>query len=263
MVVSPECIQTNTLIFTNLEPEAFLDGGEALVAFVQSAVETKPVRLTPLKSLNRFLMIFESSDIASMVRESLHKTDFLGKRLMVYYGQQSDINTLSTGESVKINLLQVPKIERNFLLSPPGSPPVGWVQPEESGPSAGGHTALYLDLDHFKLDMDAGEVADAVDSTDAAGCPSIRFGERERDVWEEGGSLEVAMEGSSVKHVLSFSIPNAHRKGDGSDPSLPTIVVEEAAEDDDDGGAAWQGYAAPASHKRSPTPIPKTRLPIQ
>ncbi len=40
----------------------------------------------------------------------------------------------SQGDSV----LHVPPLERNFLISPPGSPYLGWQQIREEGPSEGG-----------------------------------------------------------------------------------------------------------------------------
>ena len=54
-------------------------------------------------------------------------------------------------------MLQVPQAEKNFLLSPPGSPPVGWVQLQESGPAQGGHSQLHdvwheLMNENFSLD---------------------------------------------------------------------------------------------------------------
>lgn len=37
------------------------------------------------------------------------------------------------------NTLQVPGLERNFLISPPGSPREDWRQTQEGEPSKGGH----------------------------------------------------------------------------------------------------------------------------
>ena len=59
----------------------------------------------------------------------------------------------------RLNLLQVPELERNFLLSPPGSPPIGWVQQPEAGPVPGGfsedimeHAFSFVSLVDFELD---------------------------------------------------------------------------------------------------------------
>lgn len=62
------------------------------------------------------------------------------------------------------NYLRVPEHERNFLISPPGSPPLGWIQVAEDGPNSGGcfdlnealanfeASNLSQDLPEFKLD---------------------------------------------------------------------------------------------------------------
>jgi len=50
--------------------------------------------------------------------------------------------------------LQLPKLEKNFLISPPGSPPIGWEQVREDPPNA---TPLAEDLIQAlrKLEVDA------------------------------------------------------------------------------------------------------------
>lgn len=48
------------------------------------------------------------------------------------------------GES-HVNYLKPPKVEKNFLISPPGSPPIGWEQIEEDPPNS---TPLAADLLH-------------------------------------------------------------------------------------------------------------------
>jgi hypothetical protein len=59
--------------------------------------------------------------------------------------------------------LQVPELEKNWLISPPGSPPVGWQQIREDPPNATvlpqdlSHALLALgedDLDDFQLDAE-------------------------------------------------------------------------------------------------------------
>lgn len=61
--------------------------------------------------------------------------------LRVYRG---DPNPLKIGPDVPIeNYLRPPAIDKNFLISPPGSPPVGWEQVLEDPPNA---TPLAADL---------------------------------------------------------------------------------------------------------------------
>ena len=82
------------------------------------------------------------------------------------------------------NYLQPPAIEKNFLISPPGSPPVGWEPVREDPPNA---TPLAEDLIHAlrKLQtfserpaleqlldpLDANGVGVYVEDFDAGNCP--------------------------------------------------------------------------------------------
>jgi Calcipressin len=90
--------------------------------------------------------------------------------------QHTDINP----DSATV-LLQVPELEKNWLISPPGSPPVGWQQIREDPPN---RTVLPHDLSHalmslndeleddFKLDADAEFEAESMDDLVAESSPS-------------------------------------------------------------------------------------------
>ncbi|KAG2185422.1 hypothetical protein INT44_002213 [Umbelopsis vinacea] len=113
--------------------------------------------------------------------------------LRLYYGQVSvwpmNINFLKglligvTEQHTNIDpdsatvLLQVPELEKNWLISPPGSPPVGWQQIREDPPN---RTVLPHDLSHalmslsdemeddeFRLDADAEFEAESMDNSEA------------------------------------------------------------------------------------------------
>jgi hypothetical protein len=51
----------------------------------------------------------------------------------------------------------VPEPEKNFLLSPPGSPPVDWRQEREQSPHSGGHSALFSDLSFESFSLEPGQ----------------------------------------------------------------------------------------------------------
>ncbi|KAJ3041410.1 hypothetical protein HDV00_009390 [Rhizophlyctis rosea] len=187
-------VATNTLILTNLLPAAFEDDGfavrELLLPFGSLA------RLSLLTSFMRIVAVFDSTADSLRTKESLHMTDFLGRELRVYFGEHTDMTHLTNPEQTGIHFLRVPEPEKNFLLSPPGSPPIGWIQIRESSPVAGGHEDALIDAlrelerDEFTLDEGAQlEDRDEARTEGVDGVQVLRFGRSE----EEGGEWELPM----------------------------------------------------------------------
>ncbi|KAL0569909.1 hypothetical protein V5O48_012055 [Marasmius crinis-equi] len=95
----------------------------------------------PLQGFGRILVVYEEEDVAEKAKnvsdpivvkasESVRTEDIV---LRVY---RADPNPLiSTMESENYHL-QPPTTEKNFLISPPGSPPVGWEPIKEDPPNA-------------------------------------------------------------------------------------------------------------------------------
>lgn len=113
-------IQTNTLIFTNLNPQVFEKACTVLKEKLDAYGHLE--KLVALKSFGRILCVFNDTKVAIQIKEDLHKSNLLGIYLGVYFGQHTDLNCLDPEAGKRLNLLQVPEQERNFLLSPPGSP---------------------------------------------------------------------------------------------------------------------------------------------
>ncbi|KAL2102804.1 hypothetical protein ACEWY4_001972 [Coilia grayii] len=77
------------------------------------------------KSFRRVRINFTEALAAAEARNKLHKSDFNGKEMRLYFAQSVHIGSPS---------LQPPKPEKQFLISPPASPPVGWQQTPDAQP---------------------------------------------------------------------------------------------------------------------------------
>lgn len=184
---------------------------------------------------------------AFTARGCLHHNPILGPSVGVYFGEHTDrshIPSPTAGHDLS-NLassshLKVPEPERNFLLSPPGSPPVDWVQLRELSPVPGGHNdALYDALKELEDDgflLDGGTSGE--DSESSAGT----VGE---DTMTPG------------RHVLQFTPP------EGEDLELPMIVVENTDIDNEE--MSWANENGVGTRLGIPqvnAPIVATSLPV-
>ncbi|XP_077336063.1 calcipressin-1 isoform X1 [Lithobates pipiens] len=115
----------SAVICCNLEPSLFYDG--RCRAKFESLFRTydKEATFQYFKSFKRVRINFSNPLLAAEARIQLHKMEFLGKEIKLYFAQ-----TLHIGSSH----LAPPNPEKQFLISPPASPPVGWKQAEDATP---------------------------------------------------------------------------------------------------------------------------------
>ncbi|KAJ7886141.1 Calcipressin-domain-containing protein [Mycena olivaceomarginata] len=135
--------RTNTLAITPMPKEFF----QPLILDVlrdHFATYGQLNRWIPLPNFGRILVVYTQEDDAETAKIHsdpivLDQTDDRSQiTLRVYRADPNPL--LPAEESVdfipEANYLRPPEIEKNFLISPPGSPPVGWEPIKEEPPNA-------------------------------------------------------------------------------------------------------------------------------
>ncbi|XP_072295874.1 calcipressin-1-like isoform X1 [Eucyclogobius newberryi] len=107
-------------------PEELYEAGTLRVSFESLFRSFDPeVQFQYFKSFRRVRISFSDALAAAEARLRLHKSDFNGKEMRLYFAQSVHIGSPR---------LEPPKPDKQFLISPPASPPVGWEQSHDATP---------------------------------------------------------------------------------------------------------------------------------
>lgn len=116
------------LVVTNVAPAIF-EEGEAKSAFENLFKTFGVVTIQYFRSFHRALVAFETPQMAASARIQLHQAR-VGENLINCYFAQS----VTPKENKGGPHLQPPAPVKQYLISPPASPPVGWEPREEAEP---------------------------------------------------------------------------------------------------------------------------------
>ncbi|KAG0272446.1 carbohydrate-binding module 1 protein [Linnemannia exigua] len=187
-------LPTNTLIITNLEVPHFEK--ETMLNLKAMAESFGNVfYFAPIKSFYRVFVVYKATADAQKAKAELHNTTFEG----------STIRHTETVIDPASRYLHPPELEKNWLISPPGSPPVGWSQVREDPPNS-----LHLADDLVKALLEMGQPVYQLPRPDGSFADRSHLFEAEvedfslddphhDDISEEKGGASTGVAGTGLK----------------------------------------------------------------
>jgi len=221
---------TNTLIITSL-PLAFFHPSvlDPLRAHFEKYGEL--YTWAPLRAFARIIVVFWRVADAERLRQDCDNLmvghdEASMRKLRIYRG---DMTPILTSSDYIDNHLQVPAQPKNFLISPPGSPPIGWEPVREEPPNTATLASdLIAALNKLQLDQrprrtsDGKQVLMSPESTDDAsqGNGLLVLLEDTDESWQDGQRtpeeifevLDSAHEASSSSRWRNPYAPIGHVK---------------------------------------------------
>lgn len=119
----------NAVIVTNVPPEVFSDDQQK-ANFSNLFTQIEPnCHFDFLRSFRRVRITFKKPESATAAKLLTQHLSFSGTVLKSFFAQR-----IRTRNSSDDGLLKLPPLEKQFLISPPASPPLGWEQSHEMAP---------------------------------------------------------------------------------------------------------------------------------
>ncbi|KAL1989735.1 hypothetical protein VTN49DRAFT_6932 [Thermomyces lanuginosus] len=239
---------SNTLLLTDLRDRE-LFSQESLAAIRAQITAIAPLNsFSPLPSLQRIVCSFTSTDDAVRVRRHLEAELLLSRvRTRIYFGEHTPIAD-SEEAARQSKLLQAPNAEKLFFISPPPSPPHGWVSRTEEPPNKQVHAQDLAEALARLSSSSSSSVSDknkpsstASEASDPASPVSL------------GRSGTGSANGRSRSSTLIY-----HPQDHGGSPDLPAVMVEDTSTRSDD---EYDSDVEMMSPRPGRKPFPRTARP--
>ncbi|KAL2825152.1 Calcipressin-domain-containing protein [Aspergillus cavernicola] len=219
---------TNTLLITDLNDLTLFQPPQ--LATIRAQIESiAPLNsFSPLPSFRRIVCSFHNEGDAIRARKLLDGEALLNRpvRTKIYFGEPTPL--LDSDETgIKHKLLEAPQVDKLFFISPPPSPPHGWVLRTEDPPNKEVHASdLAQALAKLKTEHSQSVAAFAnIYSTGYQADPDTPMSlssDKRTDSWP-------LSQQRSRSSTLIYN-PEEH----GSSPNLPAVMVEDTSADPDD-----------------------------
>lgn len=207
---------SNTLLITDLH-DLHVFQPAALDDIRKQITAVAPLNsFSPLPSMRRIVCSFHNDEDATAVRKLLDGKQLLDREVWprIYFGEPTPI--LDGGRP---KLLEAPQVSKMFFISPPPSPPHGWVMRNEDPPNKEVHAT---DLAHALSMLKTDQTQPAESTVDPATPVSITSDKRTSS-WPLAGSQQRSRSSTIIYN------PEDH----GSSPNLPAVMVEDMTMDVD------------------------------
>ncbi|KAJ5928413.1 hypothetical protein N7466_007369 [Penicillium verhagenii] len=234
---------SNTLLITDLN-DLILFQPSSLDEIRNKILEVAALySFSPLPSFRRIVCSFYSDKDAITVRKMLEGNNLLRHTTpRIYFGEPTPI--LSEEEMQRTRLLSAPQSDKLFFISPPPSPPHGWMMRNEDPPNKEVHAHdLAYALAMLKTDQPDPEPM----SVDPATPVSISSDQRTPS-WPLAASQQRSRSSTIIYN------PEDH----GHSPNLPAVMVEDvslAADEDIDMDDVMSLQKMPPKTSRPPVEL--------
>ncbi|PVU87181.1 hypothetical protein BB559_006191 [Furculomyces boomerangus] len=227
-----------------------------------------------LKSFSRCLVVYRTTIEAKKAKESLENYEIEpGNKLRMYFSLHTPLSYTTN------SFLEVPKSEKLMLISPPGSPIIGWTQNPEDSPNK-----TYMDdnlvkaLEElksgvYKLDMDDVEsvVSFNLDNGESSSSrieqdfgpqssEQLDFSDEENEFEFSSPESNASDEETQNQTPEDIELNDSDKKKEKTKFLKPTFIIEDfdTAQSQHDGP---RNKISRAIHSRPVTPIPRTCMP--